>query len=226
MAEMLLINPRRRKTRRTAAKRTTRARRRNPIAQARAVARPMRRRRNPVAQMKRRVMRRRNPIGMTSGMMKMIQDAFIGGAGSIAVDLAQGQINKFLPATLQTRPGTVGLGDGVKAVMTVVLGRALNRTTRGLSMKMASGALTVQSAGIMKTLLGPMLGAQLGYYTPGMVTNMNNRVGPIRNNGVGAYIPAGQTPLLSAYTKPGVTPLLSGAGKAMNARAREGYVYN
>jgi len=177
--------------------------------------------------MKRRVMRRRNPIGMTSGMMKMIQDAFIGGAGSIAVDLAQGQINKFLPATLQTRPGTVGLGDGVKAVMTVVLGRALSGYTKGLSTKMAAGALTVQSAGIMKTLLGPMLGAQLGYYTPGMVTNMNNRVGPIRNNmGVGAYTPAGQTPLLSAYTKPGVTPLLSAARGTSNARQREGYMYN
>lgn len=219
MAEMLLINPRRR--RKTTARKTRRS---NPIAQARAVARPMRRRRNPVAQMKRRVMRRRNPIGMTSGMMKMIQDAFIGGAGSIAVDLAQGQINRFLPATLQTRPGAVGLGDGVKAVLTVVLGRALNRTTRGLSMKMASGALTVQSAGIMRTLLGPTLGANLGFYTPGMVTNMNNRVGPIRNNGVGAYTPAGQTPLLSAYTKPGVTPLLNGRG--MTARAREGYMFN
>ena len=220
MAEMLLINPRRRR-KATAKRRTTRARRRNPVA--RVMARPARRR-NPVAQMKRRVMRRRNPIGMNAGMMKMIQDAFIGGAGSIAVDLAQGQINRFLPATLQTRPGTVGLGDGVKAVLTVVLGRALNRTTRGLSMKMASGALTVQSAGIMRTLLGPTLGANLGFYTPGMVTNMNNRVGPIRNNMVGAYTPAGQTPLLSAYTKPGVTPLLSGRG--MTARAREGYMFN
>ena len=221
MAEMLLINPRRRR-KATAKRRTTRARRRNPVA--RVMARPARRR-NPVAAMKRRVMRRRrNPIGMNAGMMKMIQDAFIGGAGSIAVDLAQGQINRFLPATLQTRPGTVGLGDGVKAVLTVVLGRALNRTTRGLSMKMASGALTVQSAGIMRTLLGPTLGANLGFYTPGMVTNMNNRVGPIRNNMVGAYTPAGQTPLLSAYTKPGVTPLLNGRG--MTARAREGYMFN
>jgi len=225
MAEMLLINPRRRKARRTAAKRTTRARRRNPIAAARAVARP--RRRNPVAAMKRRVMRRRrNPIGMSSGMMKMIQDAFIGGAGSIAVDLVQGQVNRFLPATLQTRPGTVGLGDGVKAVLTVVLGRALSGYTRGLSTKMAAGALTVQSAGIMRTLLGPTLGANLGYYTPGMVTNMSNRVGPIRNDmGVGAYTPAGQTPLLSAYTKPGVTPLLN-AARSTNARAREGYMFN
>ena len=220
MAEMLLINPRRRR-KATAKRRTTRARRRNPVA--RVMARPARRR-NPVAAMKKRVMRRRNPIGMNAGMMKLIQDAFIGGAGSIAVDLAQGQINRFLPATLQTRPGTVGLGDGVKAVLTVVLGRALNRTTRGLSMKMASGALTVQSAGIMRTLLGPTLGANLGFYTPGLVTNMNNRVGPIRNNMVGAYTPAGQTPLLSAYTKPGVTPLLNGRG--MTARAREGYMFN
>jgi len=226
MAEMLLINPRRRKTRRAnpVGKRTTRARRRNPVA--RVMARPARRR-NPVAAMKRRVMRRRNPIGMNAGMMKMIQDAFIGGAGSIAVDLVQGQVNRFLPATLQTRPGTVGLGDGVKAVLTVVLGRALSGYTKGLSTKMAAGALTVQSAGIMRTLLGPTLGLQLGYYTPGMVTNMNSRVGPIRNNmGVGAYTPAGQTPLLSAYTKPGVTPLLNAARSMSNARQREGYMFN
>jgi hypothetical protein len=173
--------------------------------------------------MKRRVMRRRNPIGMTSGMMKMIQDAFIGGAGSIAVDLVQGQVNRFLPATLQTRPGTVGLGDGVKAVLTVVLGRALSGYTRGLSTKMAMGALTVQSAGIMRTLLGPTLGANLGFYSPAMITDMTNRVGPIRNQ-VGAYLPANQTPLLSAYTRPGVTPLLSGVG-AMSARSREGYAF-
>lgn len=223
MAEMLLINPRRR--RKTAA-RKTRARRRNPMPMAaRAVARP--RRYNPVAAMKRRVMRRRrNPIGMTSGMMKMIQDAFIGGAGSIAVDLVQGQVNKYLPATLQTRPGTVGLGDGVKAVLTVVLGRALNRYTKGLSTKMAAGALTVQSAGIMRTLLGPTLGANLGYYTPGMVTSGTARVGPIRNDYVGAYIAPGQTPLLSAYTKPGVTPLLNAARGMSNARQREGYMFN
>jgi hypothetical protein len=175
--------------------------------------------------MKRRVMRRRNPIGMTSGMMKMIQDAFVGGAGSIAVDLAQGQLNKFLPATLKTTPGTVGLGDGVKAVMTVVLGRALSGYTRGLSMKMAAGALTVQSANIMKTLLGPTLGANLGYYTPGYVTSGTNRVGPIRSNGMGAYTKPGATPLLSAYTKPGATPLLSAARGMTNARAREGYVF-
>ena len=223
MAEMLLINPRgRRKT----AARKTRARRRNPAMRSVSAAAPRRaRRRNPVAAMKRRVMRRRNPIGMTSGMMRMIQDAFVGGAGSIAVDLAQGQLNKYLPATLKTTPGSVGLGDGVKAVMTVVLGRALNRTTRGLSMKMAAGALTVQSAGIMKTLLGPTLGAQLGYYTPGYVTGGSNRVGPIRSNGMGAYTKPGATPLLSAYTKPGATPLLSAARMTSNARAREGYVF-
>jgi hypothetical protein len=222
MAEMLLINPRRRRASSTKKRRVTRARRRNPVTTV--MAPTSRRRRNPVAAMKKRVMRRRrNPIGMTTGMMKMIQDAFVGGAGSIAVDLVQGQVNKFLPATLQTRPGTVGIGDGVKAVLTVVLGRALSRPTRGLSTKMAMGALTVQSAGIMKTLLGPTLGANLGFYSPAMITDMTNRVGPIRNN-VGAYLPPNQTALLSAYTRPGVTPLLS-AAKGMTARAREGYAF-
>lgn len=222
MAEMLLINPRRR--RKTTA-RKTRARRRNPAMRAVSTAAPRRtRRRNPIAAMKRRVMRRRNPIGMSSSMMKMVQDAFIGGAGSIAVDLAQGQLNKYLPATLQTRPGTVGLGDGVKAVMTVVLGRALSRYTRGLSVKMAAGALTVQSAGIMKTLLGPTLGASLGYYSPAYITNGMNRVGPIRSNGMGAYTRPGTTPLLSAYTAPGTTPLLS-AARNRSAIAREGYTF-
>ena len=223
MAEMLLINPRRR--RRAAAtkkRRVTRARRRNPVTTVQAPA--SRRRRNPVAAMKRRVMRRRNPIGMTSGMMKMIQDAFVGGAGSIAVDLVQGQVNKFLPATLQTRPGTVGIGDGVKAVLTVILGRTLSRPTRGLSNKMAMGALTVQSANIMKTLLGPTLGANLGFYSPAMIADMSQRVGPIRNN-VGAYLPPTQTALLSAYTRPGTTPLLSAARNMPNARQREGYVF-
>lgn len=218
MAEMLLINPRRR--RKATAKRTTR--RRNPVA--RVMARPARRR-NPVAAMKRRVMRRKNPIGMT-GYMKPIQEAFIGGAGAIAFDLAQGQLNKFLPATLKTTPGMVGLGDGVKAVMTVLVGRGLSRMTRGLSMKLAQGALTVQSANIMKTLLGTTLGNQLGYASPAFITQGTNRVGPIRNQNVGAYLKPGMTPLLGAYTRPGTTPLLSAARNTpMTARSREGYVF-
>ena len=215
MAEMLLINPR---TRKRPARKTA-ARKRNPVT---TMAAP-KRKRNPVAAMRKRVMRKRNPMGGMGriAFMKAIQNAFIGGVGAVGVDLIQGQINTYLPATLQTVPGKVGLGDGVKAVTTVLLGHFLKKPTGGMSMKMAEGALTVQAAGIIKTFLPATM--KLGYYSPATIVQGTNRVGPIRSiSGVGAYNRPGVTPLLSAYNRPGVTPLLSGAN---STRQREGYVF-
>ena len=217
MAQMLLINPRRRKAARKAnpvARRRKMTRRRNPVA-ALAKRRTMRRRRNPIAAVaRRRVMRRRrNPIG--GGMlMTAIREAFIGGAGSVAVDVIQGYINKVLPANLQSVQGKVGIGDAVKAVTTVMLGHYLAGPTRGLSRKMAMGALTVQAAGIVKQFVPA--GMTMGYYVPGAVSQGSNRVSPINRQGMGAYTKG--TPLLSAYTS-GQSPLLN---RAMNARQREG----
>jgi hypothetical protein len=225
MAEMLLINPRRRKARRArpAAKRRV-TRRRNPLA---AVARrrrrnPMpavRRRANPIARMRRRTMRRRNPIGgrMGTGMiMAAIREAFVGGAGAVAVDLAMGQINRYLPASLKTVPGTVGAGDAVKALITVTLGHLLARPTRGLSRKMALGALTVQSANIMKSFVPATM--TMGYASPARIVRGVNTVGP----NMGAYTQG--SPLLNAYTRSNVTPLLSQSRS--NAMSRESkYVF-
>jgi hypothetical protein len=225
MAEMLLINPRRRRKARRAnpiAKRRRVTRRRNPLA---AVARrrrrnpmPAIRRRNPIGLARRRVMRRRNPIGgMGTGMlMAAIREAFVGGAGAVAVDLAMGQINRFLPATLKTVPGTIGAGDAVKAIITVTLGHLLARPTRGLSRKMALGALTVQSANIMKSFIpGTMT---MGYASPARIVRGTNTVGP----NMGAYTQG--TPLLNAYTRPNVTPLLS--ANRSSAMSRESkYVF-
>lgn len=219
MAQMLLINPRRRKATRKAnpvARRRKMTRRRNPVA-ALAKRRTMRRRRNPIAAVaRRRVMRRRrNPIGMGGGMlMTAIREAFIGGAGSVAVDVIQGYINKVLPANLQAVPGKVGVGDAVKAVTTVALGHFLAGPTRGLSRKMAAGALTVQAANIMKQFVPA--GMTMGYYVPGAISQGSQRISPINRAGMGAYTRG--TPLLSAYTS-GQSPLLN---RAMSARAREG----
>lgn len=221
MAEMLLINPRRRRKARKAASTTTRRRRvasrrrRNPLTVA-----PMRRRINPIARARRRVMsrRRRNPIGGRMGygtIMSAIREAFVGGAGSVAVDLAMGQINKFLPATLKTTPGTIGAGDAVKALITVTLGHLLARPTRGLSRKMAQGALTVQAANLMKGFVPATM--TMGYSVPGLVTQGSARVSP--NMGMGAYTKG--TPLLSAYMKPNTTALLSGGVGRRNAASRE-----
>ena len=220
MAEMLLINPRRRrkarKARPAAKRRVARARRRrNPIAAAAPVAR---RRRNPIRAVRRRASRRRrNPISLGGGsMMTLLRDALVGGAGAVAFDVVHGQIQRFLPVSMQRVPGTVGVGDAVKAVITVVVGQALSKPTRGFSRKAAAASLTVQAHDIIKSFVPASM--PLGFASPAMIAQGTNRVGPIRN-GVGAYMRPGNTALLSAYTPGNVTPLLNGA------RAREGARY-
>lgn len=213
MAQMLLINPRKRRAtkRKTTAKRRVKARRRNPIATVNRPRAVVARRRNPIGRAKRRVMRRRNPIGGGMGSyMNVIRDAVMGGAGAIMIDVVYGQLNKFLPATLKTVPGTVGAGDAVKAIGTVVIGNLLNKATRGYSKKAAMASLTVQAYNLMKGFVPASL--PLGYASPAMIAQGTNRVGPIRR-GMNAY--TGGTQLLSAYTRPGSgSPMLNGAGKA------------
>lgn len=204
MAEMLLINPRKRKAAR-------KARRASPIAKRRV----MRRRKNPIAAVKRRVMRRRNPInmGMGGGYMTAIREALMGGAGAVAMDLVFGQVNKFLPATLQKTSGTIGAGDAIKAVLTVFIGQALNKPTRGFSKKAAQASLTVQAHDIIRSFVPATMA--LGYYSPAMTAQGTNRVGPIRK-GVNAYT-SGGTPLLNAYqASGGATALLNGARNREN----------
>jgi len=235
MAEMLLINPRRRRKAKRAA--PARRRRSNPLALARVTRRRRRanpiaavrrraRRRNPIGMMKRRVMRRRNPA-MLGGYMGAIREALMDGFGAVAIDYAYNMIAKAIPGTagsmLKPNPTSVGAADAVKAVLTVVLGNALNGVTRGFSRKAAKASLTVQSYQIMKKVLPAQITGNLsgvGYYSPAMIADGGNtRVGPIRGQ-MGAYLPSSSsTPLLSAYTASGsASPLLSGSG----ARMREG----
>jgi hypothetical protein len=223
MAEMLLINPRRRKAARKAtSKRRVRrasARRRNPIA---AMTRRVMRRRNPIgAMMNRRVMRRRrNPIGMgrmgMASVVGMVREGLMSGVGAVAFGIVHGQIAKFLPVALRVVPGRIGAGDAVKALITVVLGQALSGVTRGYSKKAAAASLTVQMHDLVKGFVPatlPLGGVGgLGYMSPAGIAMGTNRVGPIRR-GMNAYTQG--TPLLSAYTSGG-TQLLNGA------RSREG----
>jgi hypothetical protein len=196
-----------------------RRRRRNPIAAVR------RRRHNPIGAMRRRVMRRRNPA-MLGGYMSAIREALMDGFGAVAIDYAYHMIAKAIPGTagamLTPNPTSVGAADAVKAVLTVVLGNALNGVTRGFSRKAAKASLTVQSYQIMKKVLPAQISSNLsglGYMTPAVVTSGGNtRIGPIRGQ-MGMYTAPGATPLLSAYTSSGsASPLLSGS----SARMREG----
>ena len=234
MAEMLLINPRtRRKARK--ANPARRRRRHNPLALARVM--PRRRRRNPIAAvrrrrhnpigaMKRRVMRRRNPSMLGGNYMMAIREALMDGFGAVAIDYAYHMIAKAIPGTagsmLTPNPTSVGAADAVKAVLTVVLGNALNGVTRGFSRKAAKASLTVQSYQIMKKVLPAQISSNLsglGYMSPAVVAaGGGTRIGPIRGQ-MGMYAAPGATPLLSAYTSSGsASPLLSGS----SARMREG----
>jgi len=237
MAEMLLINPRgRRKARK--ANPARRRRRANPLALAMAPRRRRRhnpigvvhhrraRRRNPIGAMRRRVMRRRNPALLGGNYMTAIREALMDGFGAVAIDYAYHMIAKAIPGTAGTmltpNPTSVGAADAVKAVLTVVLGNALNGVTRGFSRKAAKASLTVQSYQIMKKVLPAQISSNLsglGYMSPAVVAaGGGTRIGPIRGQ-MGAYTAPGATPLLSAYTSSGsASPLLSGSG----ARMREG----
>lgn len=240
MAEVLLINP---KKRRRTAKRASPAqvKARAKFAAA-ARSRSRKRRSNPIAAVKRRVhrrrsnpmsvvrRRRRNPIGMGSAKMSvksitaMLKDAAIGGAGAVGMDVLMGKINPHLPVSMQVSPTGIGVGDAVKAALTVLIGKVLKKPTRGLSEKAALGALTTQARDLISGLLPATVTGSLAYWNPAGVIQGNQRVGPIRNGSksLAAYQrPGGGTPMLNAYNRPGApSQLLSG----MTARQREGAI--
>ena len=224
MAEMLLINPRKRHARKahhTAKRRVHHTRRKNPYAAMLTHARRRKhtaRKHNPIHAMRRRVMRRRNPIGggMMGGYMNLIKEGLIGGAGAVAMDVVYGYVNNMLPASLQNQANTVSAGDAVKAIFTVAAGKGLSKVTGGLSMKAAQASLAIQSYNIVKQFLPATM--SLGYASPANIVQGTNRVGPIRQ-GMNAYTRPGSTPLLSAYQRPGgPTAMLSGS----SASKREG----
>lgn len=232
MAELLLINPRKRRAakRKTAKRRVVR--RRNPVAVAAAPKRRAVRRRNPIGlgRVARTTRRRRNPIGgglKMSGIVASLKQAALGGAGAFAVDMAMGYVEGYLPADMRNSTTKVNSYDALKLAATVALGEVLNKPTKGLSRKLASGAMTVQAYYILSKLVptGTFGLAGVGYASPAAVVRGSNRVGPnMTRQSVGAYQrPGGATPLLNAYQRPGgSSALLSGARSLMQ---REGIMY-
>lgn len=245
MSKVLLINPSHRPKRRKARKSPSAAQRRaraafaarargrakNPVrrvARRRHVAVSRRRRRNPIHALATRrtsVRRRRNPISMgvsTRGIVGQLKAALVGGAGAVAMDVIMGQINKYLPASMQAT-ANVGVGDAVKAGVTVLLGQVLNKMSRGMSSKLAQGALTVQAADILRSFVPSTM--TVGYYSPGRVIRGSPKTGPNMQAiapGMARYLAPAKSggPLLSRYMSPGSTQLLSASGMRTNSNVR------
>jgi len=237
MAEMLLINPRKRRSARKATAKRRVVRRRNPVtALAKA---PKRRRHNPIGlgRVGRVVRRRRNPIGgvSSSAIMNTLKTAAIGGAGAVAVDFLMGQVQTYLPASLKPVSGKAVSGyDAVKLAVTLAAGELLNKPTKGMSRKLAAGALTVQMSDLIRGFLPGDMALALGYASPAAITRGQSRVGPMMrvaayqdagNNNVlaGSHMQrltrGGSNQMLHAYAGGGRSALLSGA------RESEGFLF-
>lgn len=236
MGTLMLVNPKRR--RRSSTKRRSTARRANPANPRRRRARRASNPVNPIRRVRRsrimrsrnpgrRIRRRRNPISMRSltggSLMNMLKSAAIGGAGAVGVDIIMAKINGYLPASLRAGVGP-GMNDIVRVALTVMIGKFASKATRGMSEKMAAGALTVQMARLIAPYVAQMMPstapavAGLAWGSSARVIPGNGRVSPMS-----AYLPRGSSsPLLSrgvgAYTNAGNT---LNRGRAMSGvRAR------
>lgn len=174
MANMLLVNPRKRRTKRRAkaSKRratTTRRRRRS----ARRVSST--RARNPIRRIRRtRRARRRNPINLNMRSIQgQVMDAATGAAGAVALSVALG----YLPIPAQFKTGA--LAPVTKGAVAIGLGMLLANVVKGsTAARMTQGALTVILADVMRGLVSQFApnvtlagdygsGQDLGYYGSG-----------------------------------------------------------
>lgn len=135
MAQLMLVNPRKRKAKKAA-----------PKAKRRAVAKKAHRkyRRNPIAlkstARKYRRKYRRNPIGM-KGFFSPLMPAAVSAGGALALDIGWGFIASKLPLPLQSGP----TGLAAKAVGALALGSLAGMVgvKKDTANQIAVGALTV-----------------------------------------------------------------------------------
>lgn len=183
MAELMLVNPAKRRKKRkahaapeTAHKKTARRRRRNPVR----VAKKHHARR-----------RRRNPAG-GSGFGAQFKVAMIGAGGGLIVDYAVGMVQNKLPPSMQT-------GNTLKAVkvgMAFALGMLAKKAgmLKGATAnEMVKGALTVELYDLGRTIVQ---------------TNMPSLRLAGADDPLGMYLPAGEYVPTSGATS---DKLLSGA---------------
>lgn len=177
MEELLLVNPRKRRSKsrkpRSAAQRAAtkrmiaanRSRRSiNPIKRRRArvaavKSNPVRRRRARSVYSAARRSRRRNPISSATGITAMLKSALTGAAGAVTVNAAY----NYLPIPATMKAGYTGYA--VKGALALALGVFGRKFLGARAVKMAEGSLTITLSQVMVEL-GSKAGLSLGYYSP------------------------------------------------------------
>jgi len=149
MANMLLVNPRKRRAKRRVKART---KRRASAPRKRRSARSVtsRRARNPIRYARKtRRARRRNPINLNlRSIQSQVMDAATGAAGAVALSVALG----YLPIPAQFKTGT--FAPVTKGAVAIGLGMLLANVVKGsTAARMTQGALTVILADVMRGLV-------------------------------------------------------------------------
>lgn len=127
MAKLLLANPRKRKRRAP-------AKRRSSVAVSRRRKSPVKRRRL-----------KRNPASRGTSVTASIKRSFIGATGAIAVDVATSQILKFAPQAVKDLAGNPQTSALVKGAIAIGIGYSVAKFggKKKLGAELAEGGLTV-----------------------------------------------------------------------------------
>lgn len=165
---MLLINPRKRKTKakthRAAPKRKRTTHRKRRSAPVVVMANPApRRRRSRLSALRTRIKRvgrkyRRNPAPRLSfsSITSMAKSAAIGATGALAVDVAFGYAKQVLPTSMQSPVAADGsmntLYFAAKAALAIGVGIVGSKLTKHAP-ELAAGSLTVQAYEVMRSLV-------------------------------------------------------------------------
>lgn len=191
MAEILLVNPLRRrkakasKRRRKASPR--RARRTRRAVTVSVKANPKRRRRyaKRVGASRRRY--RRNPSfrGVTGQIVPTIKSGFVGALGGLGLDVLSGFVIPKLPAAAQ-----VGYGKtAVKVLGAVLVGILGNMAMRGKGRDLATGAMTIVIHEALKAQVSsafPTL--PMGeYFSAGPAVGYGGEIAAPMSTGIGEY---------------------------------------
>lgn len=187
LAEVSLFNPRRKRRK---SRKAAKARRRNPRKRRHTARRKVR----TVVVARRRVSRRarsvkrryrarsRNPRFSLGGVTAALVPAAVGGAGAVALDVALGYGQNFLPAALTSGYGRVAVKLGGAFALGWAASKLIGRE-RGKAV--ALGALTVVAYDLFKTIA-----KQVAPAVPGLAGDYTDNVGAFLPDGVGGYNPA------------------------------------
>ena len=189
MAELMLINPRRRrKATRKKARKSPAKRRRNPIGLA-ANPDPRRRKRRPMAMSRVRRARRRNPsfrrMSVKGVLNGTVMPAMTAAVGAIGLDVAWSYLP--VPDSIKTGPfrhAAKGLGA---IVLGMVAGMVVKKETAD---RFATGALTVVAHSALKEQVQKFApNIQMGEYVDGL-GYWSSGIDPNAGiDGMGEYLP-------------------------------------